>query len=282
MWKDTKMTLEQYIEHRLRQADIRKKIIIYPYGRYGKITKKILNQKLFINEEYIIDKSFQRNNGKEASIELLQQIEISDYQVVFTCANNKISGEMLETLQEYVEKQQIIEVFPRPTIGRYSYGPLLDTLYGIEKVGAFCSFAEGAAVVGNHDVYISSHEFLSFNGNWEKHPGYIPGLEVARPRYTEKTVIGNDVWIGRNATIIAGVKIGNGVIIGAGAVVTKDIPDYAIAVGVPAKVIRYRYNPEQIAKMNEIAWWNWSDEKIKENQMDFYLEIDKFIEKHGG
>ena len=86
--------------------------------------------------------------------------------------------------------------------------------------------------------------------------------------------------IGRNALIIAGCKIGNGVIIGAGAVVTKDIPDYAVAVGVPAKIVQYRYTQEQIYKMLKIAWWNWTDEKICEVYDDFYLDVEKFIAKY--
>lgn len=77
------------------------------------------------------------------------------------------------------------------------------------------------------------------------------------------TVIGNDVWIGLRAIIKAGVKIGNGAVIDAGAVVTKDIPDYAIAVGVPAKVIRYRFDAETIDKLNTMKWWNFDEEKLR-------------------
>lgn len=77
-----------------------------------------------------------------------------------------------------------------------------------------------------------------------------------------------------------GSSIGNGVIAGAGAVITKDIPDYAVVAGVPARVIRYRYNPEQIKALNKIAWWDWSDDEIRERFDDFYLPIDDFIKKY--
>ncbi|NLZ49867.1 MAG: hypothetical protein GX895_14010 [Clostridiales bacterium] len=92
--------------------------------------------------------------------------------------------------------------------------------------------------------------------------------------------MGNDVWLGRNVTITNGANIGNGVIAGAGAVITKDVPDYAIVVGAPAKIVRYRYNPEQIEALNRICWWDWSDEQIRERYDDFFLPIDDFIAKY--
>jgi virginiamycin A acetyltransferase len=77
-------------------------------------------------------------------------------------------------------------------------------------------------------------------------------------------VIGNDVWIGYEAVILSGVKIGDGAIIGARAVVTKDIPPYTIVGGVPAKVIRKRYDDETIQRFCQIKWWDWQDEQIKQ------------------
>lgn len=95
----------------------------------------------------------------------------------------------------------------------------------------------------------------------------------------KKILIGNDVWLGRNVLITNGSNIGNGVIAGAGAVITKDVPDYAVVVGVPARIIRYRYEPDEIAALNRIAWWDWPDEKIRKNYNDFYLDIKEFIKK---
>lgn len=77
--------------------------------------------------------------------------------------------------------------------------------------------------------------------------------------------IGNDVWIGDNVIILGGVTIGNGAIIGAGAIVTKDIPDYSIVVGIPAHIIRYRYNIDIINMLNNIKWWNLSPSFLKRN-----------------
>lgn len=87
--------------------------------------------------------------------------------------------------------------------------------------------------------------------------------------------------LGRNVTIINGADIGNGVIAGAGSIIAKEIPDYAVVVGAPAKIIRYRYSEKEIKYLNEIAWWDWTDEEIQERYDDFYLPIHEFIAKYG-
>ncbi|WP_308462078.1 CatB-related O-acetyltransferase [Mesorhizobium sp. INR15] len=91
--------------------------------------------------------------------------------------------------------------------------------------------------------------------------------------------IGNDVWIGRRAIILSGVTIGDGAVIGAGAVVSKDVPPYAVVVGNPAALVRYRFNSGQIASLLEIRWWDWEDDLIKTDP-SFFLPIDEFIAKH--
>lgn len=91
--------------------------------------------------------------------------------------------------------------------------------------------------------------------------------------------IGNDVFIGANVTILDGVTIGDGVIIGAGAVVSKDIPPYAIAVGCPIKIIKYRFNDNQIQAFQRIKWWDFDEEKLQEIERLFF-DVDKFLEKY--
>ena len=91
--------------------------------------------------------------------------------------------------------------------------------------------------------------------------------------------IGNDVFIGANVTVLDGVTIGDGAIIGAGAVVSKDIPDYAIAVGNPIKIIRYRFNDEQISCFKRIQWWNFEEDKLQDIEKMFF-DVDEFIKKY--
>jgi len=89
-------------------------------------------------------------------------------------------------------------------------------------------------------------------------------------------IIGNDVWIGANAIILQGVTIGDGAIVAAGAVVTKDVPPYAIVGGVPAKVIKYRFPDSTIVKLLEIKWWDKPEEWILEN-VEKFSNVDDFI-----
>ena len=91
--------------------------------------------------------------------------------------------------------------------------------------------------------------------------------------------IGNDVYIGANVTILDGVTIGDGAIIGAGAVVSKDIPDYAIAVGCPIKIIKYRFDDDTIASLKRIQWWNFEEEKLQDIEKLFW-DVDEFIKKY--
>jgi len=91
------------------------------------------------------------------------------------------------------------------------------------------------------------------------------------------TEIGNDVWIGLRAIIMPGVRIGDGAVIGAGSIVTKDVAPYAIVAGNPARFIRNRFTDEQIASLLAIRWWDWSDEKIIAEQPGFSGPIDAFI-----
>ena len=132
-------------------------------------------------------------------------------------------------------------------------------------IGKFCSIACGAKFLfasGNHALRsLSTYTFPLFFDEW--------GLDAKDicSAWDNKgdTVIGNDVWIGYEAVILSGVTIGDGAIIGARAVVTRDIPPYTIAAGVPAKPIRRRFDVETIARLEELRWWDWEEEKIRQN-----------------
>lgn len=149
------------------------------------------------------------------------------------------------------------------------------------KIGRFCSIASNCHIgLGDHalnmvsssPLFYSAHSLLPNNFLSESVP--VPEKTIGDTKY--KVVIGNDVWMGYNVCVKEGVTIGDGAIIGAKSLVTHDIPPYAIAVGTPAKVIKYRFTPEQIEKLLEIKWWNKDIQWIKENASSF-ADIDTFI-----
>lgn len=135
-------------------------------------------------------------------------------------------------------------------------------------IGKFCSIACGAKFIfncANHTLKsLSTYTFPLFFEEWD-----LTKSEVASAWDNKgDIVIGNDVWIGYDAVIMAGVTIGDGAIIGTRAVVTKDVEPYSIVGGVPAKEIRKRFAPEVIKKLMEIQWWNWPIEKIRSSIPD--------------
>lgn len=128
-------------------------------------------------------------------------------------------------------------------------------------IGKYSSVAHGIKfIVGlNHDSSsASTYPFQEvFEGMLDKNADLHPQCNHCQ------IIIGNDVWIGAYATIMGGVKIGNGAVIGAGAVVAKDVPPYAVVVGNPARVIKYRFDEATIEWLQKLRWWNWAPEKIK-------------------
>jgi phosphonate metabolism protein (transferase hexapeptide repeat family) len=100
-------------------------------------------------------------------------------------------------------------------------------------------------------------------------------------RRDHHVTLGNDVWIGHGAILLPGVSVGTGAAIGAGAVVSKDVPPFAIVVGVPGRVLRYRFAPEIIAALERIAWWDWPHERLAEGLQDFRrMSADAFCRKY--
>ena len=170
---------------------------------------------------------------------------------------------------------------PAITVGDYTmYNDFVNDPVGFEKnnvlyhypinrdrliIGKFCSIACGAKFLfnsANHTLSsLSTYPFPLFFEEW--------GLEKRNVAESWDNkgdiVLGNDVWIGYEAVIMAGVTIGDGAIIGARAVVTKDVPPYTVAGGIPAKPIKKRYPEETIAALSELKWWDWPENRIAQN-----------------
>lgn len=159
------------------------------------------------------------------------------------------------------------------SIGRYTYTCYDDEIVNCE-IGQFCSISDDVIIGGaEHPIEWGSTSPVFQN---VKHSG--PKKRFANHRFDgiPRSIIGNDVWIGKRVIIKAGVHIGDGAIVGAGAVVTKDVPPYAIVAGVPARIIRYRFDADTIARLLTIKWWDMTDEQLERyagaiNNVDAFL-----------
>ncbi len=145
-------------------------------------------------------------------------------------------------------------------IDDYSYG-CPGTEISESSVGKFCSIGPKCQIgLPQHTLnYLSTSPVFTEKNNstgfrWVNEEAAIP---------FKRTLIGNDVWIGTRVIVLGGISIGDGAVIAAGAVVTKDVPPYAVVGGVPAKVIRYRFDESTVKKLEEIKWWDFPVEKLK-------------------
>lgn len=146
-------------------------------------------------------------------------------------------------------------------IGRYTFinkYALIDK--SVKNIGRFCSIGYGAKLgLANHPLdRISTHAFT-----YDKKYGFIDESNYTTAANAPNCTIGNDVWIGANAIVLAGVTIGDGAVIGANAFVNSNVEPYSIVVGSPAKHLKYRFNEGEIEKLLQEKWWNWEDEKLK-------------------
>jgi acetyltransferase-like isoleucine patch superfamily enzyme len=167
-------------------------------------------------------------------------------------------------------------------IGKYSYGNPKTYSWGEGsklKIGNFCSIADNVNIYlgGNHRTdWVTTYPFGHINKNiFDTFDG------VGHPSTKGDVIIGNDVWIGSNVTIMSGVTIGDGAVIANNSHVVRNIDPYSLVGGNPAKLIKYRFTPEQIEKLLNIKWWFWDNVKINENLHLLCNEnIDEFIKRH--
>jgi len=203
--------------------------------------------------------------------------------------NRKIEGLLIRGENVFVEGECEFEkvvsvgadvIFYNCKIGRFSY---LSNNNAVEncKMGRYCLIAYGARIgLRSHPTkkLVSTHPFFYSKANDDI---FFKNSYADKEYFNDYalTEIGNDVWIGANALIKSGLKIGDGAVIGAGAVVTKNVKPYAVVAGVPAKLIRYRFTEPQIKFLLEFKWWEKSEAWLKKN-WEYFLDIEKLMEKY--
>lgn len=182
-------------------------------------------------------------------------------------------------LQNMVDKNRHVVLYApysvnESTIGDYTY-VAQNSVISKTTIGKFCSIGPnlfcGWGIHPTNGLSTSPmfYSLLKQNG--------MTLSAVDKIKERKPIIIGNDVFIGANVTILDGVTIGDGAIIGAGAVVSKDIPSYAIAVGCPVEIKRYRFPSEQIDALQKIKWWDFDEEKLKDVEK-YFFDVEKFID----
>lgn len=160
-------------------------------------------------------------------------------------------------------------------VGAYSYVAKNSNITNC-SIGKFCSIGPNFCCgLGIHPTNGISTAPMFYSSSKVNGTTLVDRAKIEESKHT---TIGNDVFIGANVTMLDGVTIGDGAVIGAGAVVSKDIPPYAIAVGCPIRIVKYRMTDRQISAMQRIQWWNWDSDRLQEVEKMFE-DIDGFIDK---
>lgn len=187
--------------------------------------------------------------------------KLAHYSCKFASGISTLSQLSRMIFEEHVRLGRIIVKSNGLKIGAFTYVRSGSEIYGACEIGRFCSIGQNVIIgleKNKHPTHWLSTSF--FSNNHESF--YVENSQF------EPTIIGNDCWIGRDAVIMSGVTVGDGAIIGARAVVTSNIPPFAIYAGVPAKLIRYRFSNELIQRILSIKWWNTSVAYLHDLKVD--------------
>jgi acetyltransferase-like isoleucine patch superfamily enzyme len=183
------------------------------------------------------------------------------------------------TLHDYTRLKDYAELIDSD-LGAYSYISQ-NSLVNKTQVGKFCSIGHGTYIgLWEHNMAVSTHSFYLYESSGNLVKGYKDYDKCALSTY-----LGNDVWVGANSVILKGRSIGDGAIVGAGSVVTRDVPPYAIAVGNPAKIVKYRFPPDDIAFLLRLKWWD-APREILQVMVDRQLfnaieDLREFVQNRG-
>ena len=214
----------------------------------------------------LINYYLQKHLGKLFNTPIILEGKKIGYSLVKSQLNNTTASEFSTYYPPFYLHNVII--------GKYTYIGKNSFITNTE-IGKFCSIGPNfCSGPGIHPVNGISTSPVFYSSN---PPVGMPFSSKSKIIENKKVYIGNDVFIGANVTILDGITVNDGAIVGAGAVVTKNVEPYSIVTGIPAKIIKYRFEKEYIDELLELKWWNFDDDKLKLVEK-YFFDIEKFIE----